>query len=275
MLRTLTTAASQSTLISLTSPLNRSSLTAIRSTLAASFDENENVYDPAETHATVLVPLCNVNGRPGVLLEVRGKLRTHSGEVSFPGGKVDKTDESTVAAALRETQEEVGIHPDQIEILGRFGPAEHSLGGMRVWPYVAFVHADSGLVSDTASSSAFQADGDTPLPSLPMSSLILSPSEVAHAFHLPLSDLVSPPRLRSYLFRGARPYFAVSVGDIVTGPNAVHRKLPGAGDQLDLTWPNDPDQQDEIGAGRESRLEVWGLTGWYLSTFMQILGVYR
>ena len=51
-----------------------------------------------------------------------------------------QADISTQAAALRETEEEVGIRPDQIEILGRFGPAQTSLGGYRVWPYVVSKH---------------------------------------------------------------------------------------------------------------------------------------
>lgn len=114
------------------------------------------------------------------------------------------------------------------------------------------------------------ADEDTPLPSLPLASLALSPREVAHAFHLPLSALVSPPRLHSYLFRGARPYYAVSVADIVTGPGAVH-----TGGDVDVRWVDDPQQRDEIGGGREGRLEVWGLTGWYLCSLMRILRLYE
>jgi hypothetical protein len=39
--------------------------------------------DPKEGHAAVLIPLCNVNDQPGILLELRGKLRTHSGEVRY------------------------------------------------------------------------------------------------------------------------------------------------------------------------------------------------
>ncbi|KAI8974555.1 NUDIX hydrolase domain-like protein [Trametes punicea] len=249
-------------IVSLTQPLTRRSCNAIRRALEAAYSQSEYAHDPDEAHAAVLVPFCNVNGSPGVLLEVRGKLRTHSGEVSFPGGKVDETDASTLAAALRETQEEIGIRPDQVEILGRFGPPERSLKGLRVWPYVAFLHPEG-------KESLEHLDDDVPLPSLPLSSLTLSPHEVAHVFHLPLSALLSPPRLHSYLFRGQRPYYAVSVADIVQGPNAVHS------DGAEVRWVNDPQQRDEIGGGREGRLEVWGLTGWYLYSLMRTLRVYE
>jgi 8-oxo-dGTP pyrophosphatase MutT (NUDIX family) len=47
-----------------------------------------------------------------------------------------QTDKTFLAAALRETHEEVGIVPDQVEILGQVGPSQLSLGGLRVWPYV-------------------------------------------------------------------------------------------------------------------------------------------
>ncbi|KAI0666756.1 NUDIX hydrolase domain-like protein [Trametes maxima] len=248
-------------LVSLTQPLTRRSCNTIRRALEEAYSQSEFAHNPAEAHAAVLVPFCNVNGTPGILLEVRGKLRTHSGEVSFPGGKVDETDASTLAAALRETHEEVGVRPDQLEILGRFGPPETSLGGLRVWPYVAFVHPES-------KEASLGLDDDAPLPSLSLSSLTLSPREVAHAFHLPLSAALSPPRLHSYLFRGARPYYAISVADIARGPNAVHS------DETDVRWADDPEQRDEIGGGREGRLEVWGLTGWYLCSLMRILGVY-
>ena len=54
-----------------------------RDALASAFSESENRHDASERHAAVLVPFCNVDGKPGVLLEVRGKLRTHSGEVRY------------------------------------------------------------------------------------------------------------------------------------------------------------------------------------------------
>ncbi|KAI0041052.1 hypothetical protein FA95DRAFT_1453000, partial [Auriscalpium vulgare] len=244
-----------SSVLPLSSPLTRASLSTIRDALAAAAASQPVVSDPHETHAAVLLALCNVDSTPGILLEVRGKLRTHSGEVSFPGGRVDSTDSSFLDAALRETHEEVGLSSEQIEILGAVGPPQLSLGGMRVWPYVGFVHP-SGRARDTTA----HADPHAPLPSLALPSLKLSPREVAYAFHLPFSALTSPARLRAHQFRGQQPYWAITVSDLV-------------GDENTVEWVNDPQQRDEIGGGQDGRLEVWGLTGWYLSLFMKAMHI--
>lgn len=71
-----------SSIISLTAPFTRASLALIKDALAA-VNQDGIVPDPTEAHAAVLVPFCNVNNTPGVLLEVRGKLRTHAGEVRW------------------------------------------------------------------------------------------------------------------------------------------------------------------------------------------------
>ncbi|KAK7687940.1 hypothetical protein QCA50_009159 [Cerrena zonata] len=260
--------------LSLSSPLTRSTLNSIRKTLETIYPEHDIHYDPSETHAAVLVPLCNINNRPGILLEVRGKLRTHSGEVSFPGGRVDETDSSALAAALRETQEEVGIRPEQIEILGRFGPPEISLGGMRVWPFVGFVHPQSRVLGshDTVETSEDEAE---PLSSLDLSTLNLSPREVAHAFHLPLSAVIAPHRLHHYLFRGDRPYYAIDVSDIIRAKFKDPSRPDVVSSTSDISWVSDSEGRDEIGGGQEGRLEAWGLTGWYLTTLFRRLGVYE
>ncbi|KAJ3549742.1 hypothetical protein NMY22_g768 [Coprinellus aureogranulatus] len=148
-------------------------------------------------NAAVLIPFCNVDNEPSILFELRAKaLRNHSGEVSFPGGRVDDTDDSFTQAALRETDEELGISPSRIEVLGQIGPPEMDLRGrLRVWPIVGFVHAH-------ASSMDPNLDEDAVLPSLDMDAVRsrASKDEVGTAFHLPLSTLVAPVRLKPTLF---------------------------------------------------------------------------
>ncbi|CAE6482047.1 unnamed protein product [Rhizoctonia solani] len=257
--------------LSLTSPITRNTLHSLKKR----FNVVRNKYpqEPAwpatstsalaeedlRPRAAVLVPLCNVNGRPGLLLEVRGKLRNHGGEVSFPGGKVDPTDKSHIAAALRETSEELGVEPSRVEILGSLAPLEISLGGLLVLPYVGFVHARTPVVETEAKS------GDAALPSLQISSIRPSYPEVAHVFHLTLKDIADldqRQRLRAHSFRQGAPYWSIDVTDKVS-------EAPG------LTWA-DASGIDEVGGSdRPGRLEVWGLTGWYVNVLMQWLDVYH
>lgn len=84
---------------------------------------------------------------------------------SFPGGKLDEvrprcatcqthlnefaqTDASLQHAALRETQEELGINPDQIDVLGSIVPEANRRGDMTVWPFVASYHYNSECAGD-------------------------------------------------------------------------------------------------------------------------------
>ena len=79
---TATSITPSSSIISLTTPFTRASLALIKDALAA-VSHDGIAPDLTEPHAAVLVPFCNVNNTPGVLLEVRGKLRTHAGEVRW------------------------------------------------------------------------------------------------------------------------------------------------------------------------------------------------
>ena len=69
--------------------------------------------------ASVLIPLLESEGELFVLLTQRSeKLRSHAGQVSFPGGKQDTQDENSLETALRETFEEIGLNKQNIEIIG-------------------------------------------------------------------------------------------------------------------------------------------------------------
>ncbi|KDR80571.1 hypothetical protein GALMADRAFT_240887 [Galerina marginata CBS 339.88] len=242
-------------LVSLSKPFTPNTLNVLRNALKT-HKLHPDEMAPKSRNAAVLIPFCNVGGEPGILLEVRAKtLRSHSGEISFPGGRVDETDQSLLCGALRETHEELGIDPRRVEVLGEVGPPEMNLrGDLRVWPFVGFVH----------SLNENMVRGDEPFPSLDMAAIRTqaSPSEVAAAIHLPLHVFATPNRIRTSTFRASEPYWAVDVTDIVQSvltQDVVTTKTA----------------EEEVGPGVNGRVEVWGLTGWYLSLLMKALQVYR
>lgn len=70
--------------------------------------------------AAVLVPLGWLDGDPRVILTKRSmSVETHKGEISFPGGHTEPSDNGAEATALREAEEETGLKPEHVEILGR------------------------------------------------------------------------------------------------------------------------------------------------------------
>ncbi len=94
--------------------------------------------------AAVLVPITD-RSEPGVILTRRPAwLRSHAGQVAFPGGKIDPEDESVVAAALREAEEEIALPPQQVEILGT-ADDYHSGSGYRITPVIGIVAPDLPL----------------------------------------------------------------------------------------------------------------------------------
>jgi len=115
--------------------------------------------------AAVLIGIV-MRPQPTVLLTQRtAHLSTHSGQVAFPGGKVDDTDRDVVATALRESQEEVGLEPDRVQVLG--------------------------TISDYVTGTAFVV---TPVVGLvdPQHTLTPNPDEVASVFEVPLEFLMNP-----------------------------------------------------------------------------------
>ena len=123
------------------------------------------------TAAAVLVPIVDhADGLTVLLTERAPELRHHPGQIAFPGGRLEAGDADPVAAALRETREEIGLDPRHIEVLG-FLPNHLIVTGYRVTPVV-------GLIA----------------PGVP---LTLDPLEVAAVFELPLVYLLDPAHHRA------------------------------------------------------------------------------
>ena len=119
--------------------------------------------------AAVLVGLVPHAAGTTVLLTRRtDALRNHAGQVSFPGGRVEPDDADAIAAALRETGEEIGVPVHQISPIGLLDPLM-TITGFRVLPVVAMIDRDYVAVPD--------------------------PGEVAEVFEVPLAFLVDPANL--------------------------------------------------------------------------------
>jgi 8-oxo-dGTP pyrophosphatase MutT (NUDIX family) len=100
------------------------------------------------TAAAVLIPVVAHPGELTVLFTQRTQhLKSHSGQVSFPGGRVEPGDASVEFTALREAKEEIGLATDRVEILGRL-PDYHTRTGFRVAPVIGLVAPPLALAPD-------------------------------------------------------------------------------------------------------------------------------
>ncbi len=116
------------------------------------YDLNEE-YRPAPSGAlrpaAVLVPLVDRPDALTVLLTRRTEhLHAHPGQISFPGGRLESHDAGAAAAALRETEEETGIDPGFVDVIGRLDNYE-TVTGYRVTPIVGIVQPDFTLAPDS------------------------------------------------------------------------------------------------------------------------------
>lgn len=113
---------------------------------------------------------------------------------SFPGGKRDPTDVSTLATALRETEEEISIPPSDIEILGSYSAMPNKGCTMRVHPYVGIIRTPFDNFDDIAGlDSIFQVNQD----------------EVSKVFAVPIEDLMDPTKQVLVPFRSSKMLYPV------------------------------------------------------------------
>ena len=192
-------------------------IAALRDALAktsgesSDFDLNKDVVLPAGRKlrpAGVLVPVITKANALHVILTKRSSaLKHHPGQIAFPGGKVDEGDANTQAAALREAHEEIGLAPDNVEVLGDL-PCHETVTGFTVTPVLGRVRADFD-----------------PTP---------EPGEVAEVFTTPLSHLadINNYYIASRYWRGQRRYYYT----VPYGPyyiwGATARILRGLADRL-------------------------------------------
>ena len=112
------------------------------------FDYGDHRFNPGHPRvagprqlrdAAVLIPVVDHGPEASVILTKRAeKLTSHSGQVAFPGGRIDPTDVSPEAAALREAEEEIGLDAGHVEIIGRM-PDYVSGSGYRIAPVLSIV----------------------------------------------------------------------------------------------------------------------------------------
>ncbi|HAC26726.1 MAG TPA: coenzyme A pyrophosphatase, partial [Marinobacter hydrocarbonoclasticus] len=96
--------------------------------------------------AGILVPVTDDENNPEMIFTLRSaNLKTHRGQVSYPGGKRDPEDSSLAATALRETHEEIGLPPDQVDVIAPLSQVM-SRYGILVTPYVGVVPGDHPVV---------------------------------------------------------------------------------------------------------------------------------
>ncbi|MCA1689036.1 MAG: CoA pyrophosphatase [Actinobacteria bacterium] len=92
------------------------------------------------TKAAVLVALFQRDDQLYAVLTLRrDDLRLHPGQISFPGGRTDPTDPDLAHTALREAHEEIGLDPDDVELLGALQPASTVVTDFAVYPFVGLI----------------------------------------------------------------------------------------------------------------------------------------
>ncbi len=125
-------------------------------------------HRPSARKASVLLGLFDQNNETYLAFIRRAStLRAHSGEIAFPGGATEVSDVSPIGTALREAQEEIGLDPSRVEVLGIMPPVFTSVSNFLVTPVVGYLPEGPGI-------------------------LRLQMSEVAEVILLPLEGLADP-----------------------------------------------------------------------------------
>lgn len=122
--------------------------------------------------AAVLIPIVErPHGLSLILTQRSTQLRHHAGQISFPGGRYEASDKTLLTTALRESEEEIGLPREQVEIIGRLQDYP-VLSNFMIRPFVGFVDLQQPLVPEAG--------------------------EVAEIFEVPLEDVLNPANHYAY-----------------------------------------------------------------------------
>lgn len=161
-------------------------------------DNADKVKREGQRRAAILFPLVRRDGWQVILTQRPETMPSHPGQIAFPGGKAE-IGETIAETALRETEEEIGVASNEIELLGRL-PSFDAVSDYRVTPFV-------GTVSERASIKP-------------------DPREVASVFEVPLSFLMNPQNhVRREVFFDGRDHILFDMP--YDGPDGVHRNIWG------------------------------------------------
>lgn len=153
---------------------------------SSDYDLNKDIALPAGRSLTPAAVLIAVRADTGavVLTKRSARLKHHPGQIAFAGGKQDADDADATAAALREAREEIGLHPEMVEVLGTLPPHE-TVTGYIMTPVVALIHGDF-----------------TPLPEI---------GEVTDVFDVPLTHVTTCAnfRIEGRRWQGSRRHYYV------------------------------------------------------------------
>ena len=178
---------------------------------SSDFDLNPGLAPPRGLVLRPAAVLIGLWDRPSgarlILTKRASHLQHHPGQIAFPGGKVDVGDADVEATALREAEEEIGLSPEKVQILGRL-PAHETVTGFQISPILGHIRADF-----------------TPIPQL---------GEVDEVFTVPLEHVLNPLnyRIERRQWRGEwRHFYVVPFGPYYIW-GATARILRGLAERL-------------------------------------------
>jgi 8-oxo-dGTP pyrophosphatase MutT (NUDIX family) len=153
---------------------------ATRLTAALEAHRPKETTVPGAREAAVLIPIV-LEPAPTLLFTVRtDTVRSHKGQISFPGGSVDDGDPSRAATSIRETEEEIGLDPAEVRLVGELDTFPTFVSGYVVTPFVGLLDREPSLKPN--------------------------PAEVARVLHVPIASLSNEIRREPGFSHGERTY---------------------------------------------------------------------